>query len=170
MMDSDASPTPEALAQRLACDKARSLAPHVPDGAVILAADTIVVVSDGKNFVLLGQPADRSEAERMLRRLVNGVHRVVTGVALEQVGETRHDAFADVAQVRLGMVDEVELQRYLDSEAWRGKAGGYNLQELRDRWPFEVSGDETTVIGLPMVMVTHHLRAWGVHPDRKVAR
>ena len=68
----------------------------------------------------------------------------------------------DVAHVRLGRVPEADLQAYLDSGDWRGKAGAYNLGELQGRWPMEVEGDPTTVVGLPMAKLVAHLRELGV--------
>lgn len=50
----------------------------------------------------------------------------------------------------------------MDREAWRGKAGGYNLAEIEGRWPMEVCGDPTTVVGLPMQRLVPILHGLGV--------
>ena len=115
--------------------------------AVILAADTVVVAPDG---VLLGTPQTLDQAHQMLQCLIGRTHHVVTGVAL--MGRTGRPlaTFADRCAVALGEIDPAELHAYLQSHAWQGKAGGYNLAELKDQWPFTVTGDPTTVIGLPM--------------------
>lgn len=125
---------------------------HPGHPRVVLGADT-VVVDDGQ---IIGQPRDRDDAERILRRLVNGRHDVVTGVAILEVGARgavpiRRDLFVDRATVQVGHVSESDLRSYLDSDRWRGKAGAYNLAErLAAGWPIAVSGDEGTVMGLPM--------------------
>jgi hypothetical protein len=72
---------------------------------------------------------------------------------------------ADIAHVRLGHVPEPDLQAYLDSDDWRGKAGAYNLSELQHRWPLTVTGDPTTVVGLPMSWLMAALAGWSVHPQ-----
>ncbi len=116
-------------------------------GMVVLGADT-VVVDDGE---IIGQPRDRADAERILRRLIGGEHEVLTGVAMVEVSTGRRDLLVDRARVRVGSVAEAELQKYLDSGMWAGKAGAYNLAErVEAGWPIEVEGDPGTVMGLPM--------------------
>lgn len=103
----------------------------------------------------------------MLESLVNRTHRVVTAVCLAPTNEPdAYDCFADEARVRLGEVPADELERYLDSQDWRGKAGGYNVLELRSRWPFAIDGDPTTVVGLPMTQVKEHLQRWAIVPTQ----
>jgi len=160
MMNGD-HPSPADLACALALRKAHSLIGHVEHRSIILAADTIVVLPRGEDYTLLGQPATLDEAQRMLLQLMNVVHDVVTGVALLAGDGQRREMFADVAHVHIGTLDPGVLRRYLDSGAWRGKAGGYNLLELPD-WPINVQGDRTTVAGLPMARLRPRLAAWGV--------
>lgn len=126
-------------------------------GEVVLGADT-VVADDG---AIIGQPADRADAERTLRRLVNGEHDVLTGVAILDVDTGRRDLFFDRAHVTVGPVSDAEVHAYLDSGQWRGKAGAYNLAErLQAGWPITVEGDPGTVMGLPMVRLAERLRAF----------
>ena len=157
----DEAPADHAV--ELARTKAHSLAralrdrsidpgPGVAPPAILLAADTMCVGPEGRG---IGKPADADEARAMLRRFVGRRHEVVTGVCLlrlnanaEATGEL---AFADAAQVRWGEVGEGALDAYAAGEQWRGKAGGYNLNErLEAGWPIEVEGDPATVMGLPM--------------------
>lgn len=141
----------ESYARSLAERKAFSLAEAIENDALILSADTICVDHDGR---LLGKPIDREDAGAMLDCFCVHAHRVITGVALvSRAGEHRSTvaAFADTALVRFGPIDPGALDRYLQGEDWRGKAGGYNLfDRLADGWPIEVVGDPTTVVGLPM--------------------
>ncbi len=126
-------------------------------GEVVLGADT-VVADDG---AIIGQPADRADAERTLRRLVNGEHDVLTGVAILDVDTGRRDLFFDRAHVTVGPVSDAEVHVYLDSGQWRGKAGAYNLAErLQAGWPITVEGDPGTVMGLPMARLAERLRAF----------
>ncbi|MFN3168551.1 MAG: Maf family protein [Phycisphaeraceae bacterium] len=141
----------EDYAEGLAAQKARSLTEHVAGPGTILAADTICVDDAGR---LVGKPIDPADAEAMLRMFVNRDHRVITGVALLTIdadGGQTLDAFADAATVSFGPVDDAQLEAYLATDEWRGKAGGYNLfDRQRAGWPITVVGDPTTVVGLPM--------------------
>jgi septum formation protein len=165
---------PAALALNLALAKARSVASYDRAGqrepAIVLGADTIVVAPDG---LLLGQPADRGEAERMLRLLLGRFHEVISAVALVMVAadtqgrkDTPPRTLVDRARVRFGPVTEPALGCYLDSGDWLGKAGAYNLSELRNHWAFEVIGDADTVVGLPMVKLRSILGEMGLTPAR----
>ena len=151
-------PDPEAVAVR----KAKSLIGRVPDelpgaGAVVVTADTMCVHA-GRG---VGKPADAADARRMLRQWVEATHEVITGVAILHrariVGR-----FTDTAAVTWGPVADDELEQYVRSGDWRGKAGGYNLFDRRDAgWPINVTGDETTVVGLPMRRLLPMLTALG---------
>ncbi len=155
-------PSAEVLAVELANQKAESLRALAPPNAVILAADTICVGTDG---ALIGQPKDLNDAEAMIRGFMNATHRVVTGVSLvTQDGDAL--SFADQAEVKIGTVSDDQLATYLNTDQWRGKAGGYNLfDRQRDGWPLEVLGDPTTVVGLPMNKLKPALAQLGVHPE-----
>lgn len=140
----------EAYAQSLAEQKAQSLAEVLsaqqPFPGVILAADTICVDDAG---ALVGKPHDRDHARAMVGSFVDSEHRVISGVALLGRGEV--ESFADTAVVRFGSVTDEQLDAYVATEDWQGKAGGYNLFDRQAAgWPIEVAGDPTTVVGLPM--------------------
>ncbi len=144
---------PHRAAAALAFLKAATTADLHP-GRVALGADTIAVLGDQQ----IGKPNDREHAERLLRALFDRAHSVVSAVALVRAGEPEHvQVFHDTATVRIEAPGADDLRAYLDAGEWRGKAGGYNLAELQDRWRFEVRGDPTTVTGLPMRRL---LAAW----------
>jgi len=117
------------------------------DGAsVVLGADTIVL----KNNEIIGQPADASHAEHILRTLSGGDHRVITGVAVLVPGRPRR-LLLDQALVRVGQLGDDRIAAYIASGQWRGKAGAYNLSErLADGWPMTFEGDPACIMGLPM--------------------
>ena len=149
----------ESYASVLAEMKAVSLSDEVAVGSVILAADTICVDAAGK---LVGKPRDRADAQAMLRSFIEAEHRVITGVALMRVEQDRtvHDLIADTAVVTFGSVSDQQLDEYLATDDWQGKAGGYNLFDRQSAgWPIEVAGDPATVVGLPMVRLVPRLRA-----------
>lgn len=152
--DSDLAPGCSTLTQwaaGLAYLKARSawdaLSPEERSRSVALGADTIVI-KDGQ---AMGKPADRADAERMLRQLSGGSHEVTSGVCVLSPGEARL-VFSDTARVRVGELTDEQIGTYLASGDWRGKAGAYNLSErLEAGWPIEYDGDPGTIMGLPMV-------------------
>jgi septum formation protein len=130
-----------------------------PGELVVLGADTVVVKRSGDETEFIGQPRDAADAERILRRLANGEHEVVTGVALVDAATGRRDLFCDRATVRVGAISEDTLAAYLASGEWAGKAGAYNLAErIEAGWPIEFDGDPATIMGLPMRMLPDRLR------------
>ena len=149
-----------AYAARVATDKARAVAARRPDAAV-LAADTIVVV-DGD---VLGKAADAGEARAVLTRLSGRSHVVTTSVSLLVPGAAeRH--FAVHTQVEFRELGARELDGYLASGEWRGKAGAYAVQGIGAGLVRAVRGSYTNVVGLPLVEVLEALAGAGVaHAD-----
>lgn len=137
--------------------------PRAPtDRWVVVGADT-TCVREGR---IVGTPTGEAEASEMLRSLASGQHEVLTGVALVRVSSDappeRH-IFVDAATVRVGELSDVVIDEYVESGAWRGKAGGYNLAErLGAGWPLEYVGDPTTIMGLPMRELVPRLIRMGV--------
>lgn len=166
----DDHPDCPALAAKLARRKAAALAgdaviqglkkvgPQTADQPlVILGADTICVDPTGR---LAGTPTSRAEAESMIQGMLNADHQVITGVVLlpcDCAGQPTDDphVFADSAMVHVGGVEQRDIDAYLATDQWQGKAGGYNLFDRQaDGWPITVTGDPTTVVGLPMQQTT----------------
>jgi septum formation protein len=150
-----------SLAYLKASVKAASLA-HEPGSVVVLGADTICVHKGNH----IGTPIDALDAARILRLLCGGEHEVLTGVALIHLHPGRPDLrhlFVDSAIVRLGELSDEAIAEYVESGAWQGKAGGYNLAErLEAGWPLEYVGDPTTIMGLPMRELVPRLARMGV--------
>lgn len=127
---------------------------------LLLAADTMCVL-DG---AMIGKPADAAEAESLIRGFQERAHQVTTGVCIVDLACGARTLFADTAEVRLGALPPDLLRSHLETGAWQGKAGGYNLADaLAAGWPLEVRGDPTTVMGLPMRRLAPRLSA-GVAP------
>jgi septum formation protein len=136
--------TPRLLVARLAREKALAVAARHPD-AFVLAADTEVAV--GRR--VLGKPADAADAGRMLALMSGRAHRVLTGVAVvapdgrlaERLSETR---------VKFKRLTRAEIDGYLASGEWAGKAGGYGVQGRAGAFMIALSGSYTSVVGLPL--------------------
>lgn len=113
----------------------------------ILAADTVCDL-DGE---IIGKAPTVESARDMITRFQNRSHCVTTGVCLVKPDASCRRIFTDTATVTLGDLTEDQIDTYLQTEGWRGKAGGYNLFErVADGWPLEWVGDESTIVGLPM--------------------
>jgi septum formation protein len=90
----------------------------------------------------------------MLRLLRNARHQTITGVCLLPLPDGQRIMFCDAATVRVGDISDKTIDAYVSSNAWRGKAGAYNLSErIAAGWPIECEGDPTTVMGVPMKML-----------------
>jgi septum formation protein len=143
---------PRAHAERLARDKATAVAQTDP-GAVVIGSDTIVVV-DGD---VLGKPADRATAARMLRRLSGRSHIVMTGVAVRR-GER---IVSDVVQVDVTFraLSDDDIEQYIDTGEPMDKAGAYGIQGFGATIVERVDGDYFAVMGLPIERMVRLLRA-----------
>jgi len=117
---------------------------------VIIGADT-VCVQDGQ---IIGQPDDREHAKEIINHMSGSTHEVLTGVAILDPRSGKRDLFVDRSIVTVGGISDDEIEAYLDSELWRGKAGAYNITErLAAGWPITFTGDETSIVGLPLSRV-----------------
>ena len=144
---------PDVWVEALALMKAKALIRlmqsrgDAPDPCTVLGADTVCLHAGD----VMGQPANVEAARVMLERHQNTSHEVLTGTCLISWPDMQRLMFVDRATVTWGSVDAESMQAYLDGETWRGKAGGYNLQDRIDAgWPIECAGDPATVMGLPM--------------------
>lgn len=161
------------LAYRKAAAVQEQLLTHRADGSgavsnpqpkVILAADTVAEC----NGVILGKPRDEAEARAMLRQLSGREHRVLTGLCLLPFGNRAKRADnaspppADtkaVALIRLAVtklradrLTDADIDEYIDSGQWEGKAGGFGYQD-RLGWIHVIEGSESNVVGLPMELL-----------------
>jgi septum formation protein len=142
---------PASYAESLAYFKARSVAEANPD-AMVLGADTVVALGND----ILGKPADADDARRMLKDLSHNRHAVITGVALLGPGDQRIIA-ADVTYVTMRPMGEREIEDYIASGEWQGKAGAYAIQETADKFIVKLEGSFSNVVGLPMELLARLL-------------
>jgi septum formation protein len=138
---------------------ARAKADAAP-GAWVLAADTIVEL-DGR---VLGKAADAAEARAMLRALRGRRHRVTTAWVLR--GPHARDEGTVTSEVVMTAFPDEDLEGYVASGEWRGKAGAYAVQGIAAALVQEVHGSITNVIGLPLAEVAAALRKAGAPGPR----
>jgi septum formation protein len=113
-------------------------------GDRVLAVDTEVVL-DGR---VLGKPADRQEAETLLRRLSGRTHEVMSGIVVRGGAGERSDVAT--TRVRFRRLERSDLDWYLATEEWRERAGGYAIQGKGAALVEEIEGDYWNVVGLPV--------------------
>lgn len=141
---------PRVLAARLAAEKAEGaakIAAQRPEleGAFLVAADTVVAV--GRRILPKCEVVD--EATQCLRLLSGRVHRVYTGVTLITPKGGRRRRLVE-SRVRFKRFSSDEIEAYLASGEWRGKAGGYAIQGLAGSFVVKLVGSYTGVVGLPL--------------------
>lgn len=154
---------PRTYVARLARQKAADVAAQVEarraepqfaanDERVIVACDTLVVLGDE----LLGKPADAAHARQMLRHLSGREHVVLSGLCLWPLagGAPR----TDVAESRLRMdtLSDAQIEEYVASGLWQGKAGGFGYQD-RLGWLHVTVGSESNIVGLPLELLAEML-------------
>ena len=145
---------PRALATRLARAKAEAALESIRideqmRGAYIVAADTVVSV--GRRIMPKAEMLD--EAAACLRLLSGRNHRVYTGVCLVTPKESFRQRLVET-RVRFKRLSKEDLEAYLASGEWRGKAGGYAVQGLAGAVVVKLVGSYTNVVGLPLYETT----------------
>src|SRR5690606_22113899 len=124
--------------------------------AHILAADTVVAV--GRRILL--KPKDIDEALACLKLLSGRAHRVLTGLCLITPDDHVRLKVVDT-RVRFRRLTTEDIQSYIASREWRGKAGGYAIQGLAGCFVQKIVGSYTNVVGLPLTEVTTLLTSEG---------
>ena len=142
---------PRSLAQRLASEKALTAAKLIAPredlkNAFVLAADTVVAV--GRRILPKCEVAD--EAAACLRLLSGRTHRVWTGVSLVTPRGSERRRLVET-RVRFKRLSGDEMEAYLASGEWRGKAGGYAIQGLAGAFVVKLIGSYPNVVGLPLI-------------------
>jgi septum formation protein len=145
---------PELHAARLARAKAQVVARRRP-GQLVLAADTVVVLDDQ----VLGKPVSPADAERMLGKLANRNHRVVTAVALARDDEVWERC--DITRVWVRPLSPELIAAYVATGEPLDKAGAYGVQGYGAVLVDRIEGDFFGVMGLPLRLVIELLAAAG---------
>lgn len=156
--DSVAVTSPADLVRRLAVGKARAVLPEVEGEALVIGADTIVVLDGG----ILGKPRDEAEARAMLSSLSGRTHRVFTGVALVRLpGGEEHVGHEETA-VTMRRLTPRQVAAYVASGEPMDKAGAYAVQGLGSVLVERLEGDYFNVVGLPLPKLARLLETFGI--------
>jgi septum formation protein len=152
---------PRSCVTRLArakAEAARDLIANDQDlaEAYVLAADT--VVTHGR--AIFGKPQNVEEALAMLLRLSGRSHRVLTGLCLVTPDDRTRLKVVET-RVRFRRLSKEDMESYLASREWRGKAGGYAIQGIGGCFVQKIVGSYTNVVGLPLTEVVGMLQGEG---------
>lgn len=157
--DIDESPLknehPKDLALRLACEKAKAIA-QSHKGAYILAADTTVAC--GRR--LLDKAEDEAYARKCMEMLSGRRHHVYGGIALITPDGKCISRLCDTV-VKFKRLSKDEIENYITSGEWNGKAGSYGIQGLASQYVSFLSGSYSNVVGLSLYDVSAMLKGTG---------
>ena len=155
--DIDESPfkneLPRPYCARMAREKVRAVVADADD--VVLCADTTVAL--GRR--IMGKPENAGEAAEFLLAMSGRRHRVITAVAVRR-GDRLWERDV-VTHVKMKRLSDEELNAYLATNDWQGKAGGYGIQGPAGALIPWIQGSFTAVVGLPLAETAGLLQAAG---------
>lgn len=156
-----ANELPTAYVERLAKEKAEAGYQSIQDDndAIVLAADTIVVLEDD----ILGKPSNQTEAHEMLRALSGRSHVVMTAFAIKTAEQIRVQRVNTTVFFR--SITSKEIDWYWRSGEQLDKAGGYGIQGKGGVFVSNISGSYSTVVGLPLAEVVVALQNFDIYPQ-----
>lgn len=146
---------PRAFAKRLSQSKAEKIA-NAHKGAIILAADTVVAA--GRR--VLDKPTDADDARRILTVLSGRRHKVYGGICVIDSDGTSRSKLVETT-VSFRRLSERDIDAYIKSGEWEGKAGAYAIQGLASTYVKFLSGSYSNVIGLSLYDTVNLLNASG---------
>jgi len=144
---------PRPYCARIAAEKVAAVEAAADD--IVLCADTTVAL--GRR--ILGKPADAAEAEAFLKSLSGRRHRVYTAVAVRR-GDRLWERVVE-SRVRMKQLSKPEIDGYLATGDWQGKAGGYSIQGPAGAFIPWISGSHSAIVGLPLAETASLLAAAG---------
>ena len=143
------------LALRLAVEKCAVIAGNEGD-AFVVAADTVVAVGSR----ILPKAENEAEARACLELMSGRSHRVYTGVSIQSPDGQKSSKVVE-SRVRMKRLECFEIDAYLASGDWEGKAGGYAIQGKAAAFVMRISGSYSAIVGLPLYEVSSMLNGLG---------
>jgi len=149
--------SPNDHVHRLASAKAELVAARSVGPAIVIGADTVVVL-DGQ---IIGKPRSVEDARRTLELLSGRTHSVVTGVMLIRLPDAERRGFVETTQVQFSAISPEEILRYLATDEPYDKAGAYAIQGRAGRYIPRIEGCYFNVVGMPLASLWQELMALG---------
>lgn len=153
--------SPHEVVQRLADAKVELVAARAVGPAIVIAADTEVVLEHR----VFGKPRSTDDARRMLESLSGRTHSVLTGVSLIRLPDAERIQFVETTLVHFALLSAEDISRYLATGEPHDKAGGYAIQGRAGRFIPRIEGDYFNIVGLPLARVTQALADLGWSED-----
>lgn len=146
--------TPQSIAEYLAEEKALKTLRELdyPEDTLVIGCDTIVVMDDE----IFGKPADSDEARRMLERLSDREHYVMTAVCIID-SKLREESFVEETKVVFNPLSNEDINLYIESGDPFDKAGAYGIQSVPENFIYYIDGDYDNVVGLPLQSLLKYL-------------
>ena len=151
--DFDGHMLPQEVVIVLAVRKAQAVSKRVAKNAIVIAADTMVVLGSE----VLGKPKTVKEAKEMLQKLSGQRHEVFTGLAVTRLSDNK--VFVDYGKtgVCFRKITDEEILQYSGTVEWKDKAGGYAIQGIAAKFVESIEGEYSNVVGLPLCKLTEIL-------------
>ena len=147
---------PSSIVKELSLRKGRDVAKTIHGKAVIISADTMVLL----NGKITGKPKNKKDSEKILRELNGSFHKVYTGVAVIDKTSNKESVFYDIAKVKMKKLSEENLRKLFGKHM--DKAGAYAVQDSNDGFVEKIYGDYYTVVGLPFFKLKKELGHFGI--------
>jgi septum formation protein len=154
--ESSDSDVPEVIVKHLAYEKAYEIEKRIDYPAIIISADTIVVLEDE----ILNKPKDSDDAFIMLKKLSNRTHRVLTGITIIDKSDNDSKYIIDFEETKVTFreLSDSEIFDYIKSGSPMDKAGAYGIQDdFGSVFVKRIEGCFYNVVGLPIQMLYLHL-------------
>lgn len=141
------------IARYLAMKKSKCFLKKIKKKQLIITADTIVWHQNES----LGKPKNKEEVKKMLNRLSNSKHKVITAVGF--LTKEEFEMIHEISTVTFGKLSEEEIENYIKTRSPFDKAGGYGIQDTFGiRNIVSINGSYTNIIGLPVAQVLKKIK------------
>ncbi|MFX1419705.1 MAG: Maf family protein [Promethearchaeota archaeon] len=121
---------------------------------IIIAADTVVEI-DGE---IIGKAQNEEEAFKILKKLIGRTHKLITGIAVIQVKNSKIIIDSDITFVEFLELSDEEIRQYIKTHEWEGRAGAYSISDKASLFINKINGSSSNVNGLPMHKLFEILR------------
>ncbi len=142
------------LTEQTAINKAESVKLKINVSSVIIAADTVVVFDN----IILGKPKNYDEAMKILCRLSDNTHKVVTSVCITDKDTNNQIVRSETSEVTFNKIKTEEIEKYIKEFQPFDKAGAYGIQEIPSHFIKEIKGEYSNIVGLPLKIVERMLK------------
>jgi septum formation protein len=148
---------PRELVEYLSRGKAEDVAGKVGEG-LIIGADTIAVVGGRA----VGKIGDKEEVKKIFKKSSGSSCALISAFTIIEVPEGKSVTRSEVTNVFFGKISANEIERFLETDEWKGKAGGFAIEGMAAIFVRRIEGDYYNIGGLPVYMLANELRRFGV--------